>query len=98
MNQTPNLRLQSALINEFYLTPQNSKHLDRYFLQEWTGVYLSSRLSIHGTIIHQDVEYICVLPECLRETFFKAQSVKLSFRKPKAGMGNPYVLIRFGAK
>ena len=93
------LHLHSAYINQFYLTPPQLLTLQSHFLLHWTGPYLQRRISIHGTIIYQDIEYICVLPDCVKEKFFQSLDLKLSFRNPKAGYGlYPYVLVRFGEK
>lgn len=92
----PHLHFNSTLINEFYLPVSSAASLDRYYVLHWTGHYLSTQLSVQGTITHRNVEYICVLPECIRTRFFQAHQIKLSFRKPKGEYGiPPYALVRF---
>lgn len=96
MNDDPNLGYQSMLINEFYLTPMFRETLEKHYLLHWTGPYFKSQLSIKGTIIHDGIEYIVVLPTCIRDKFFESHQLKLSFRKPKYGINRTaYVLVRF---
>ena len=90
------IAIHSALINEFYLTPLQVSSLNRYYILQWSGTYLQHKTSLTGTIVHQDTEYILVLPECSRAKFYASGNLKLSFRKPKAEYNiPPYVLVRF---
>lgn len=89
--------LHAALINEFYLTPIQISSLDTHYVLNWTGAYLKHVTTIHNTIIRQDIEYIVVLPECVKSKFYATDQVKVSFRKPKVEFGGfPYALVRFG--
>ena len=87
---------QSLLINEFYLTPTMKETLSVHYLMHWTGEYLKSQLTPEGTIIRDGIEFLLVLPTCVRKEFFKSHQLKLSFRKPKYGINRiAYVLVRF---
>ena len=96
LKQLTNLHLNSVLCNEFYLSQPQIDTLSSHYILHWTGHYLKSRISIHSTITHTDIEYICILPPCVRKKFYEADGVKLSFRKPKTEFNiPPYVLVRF---
>ena len=99
MKQTPTqseVGYQSILINEFYLTPCFVGTLEKHFLLHWTGQHFQSQLTIRDTIIRDDVEYLVVLPTCVRAKFFESHQLKLSFRKPKYGINRQaYCLVRF---
>lgn len=90
------IRLNSQLINEFFLSPVEVATLNAYYVLYWTGEYLKHKIEAGNILEHQDTEYIVILPECSKNIFFKAPQIKLSFRKPKAEYNlDPYVLVRF---
>lgn len=87
------LHLNSLLINEFYLTPKMIESLEKYYLLHWEYQHFREQLTSHKTIIHQDTEYIVVMPLYMHLAAFN--QLRLSFRKPAPGTGvNPHVVVR----
>jgi hypothetical protein len=85
----------SAILNQFHLGEFYRSALDRYYLMHWTGNYFASKISMHQTLMHQDVEYIVICPDSTKLVYyFNQDQIRLSFRKPKPGRGLfPVVLI-----
>lgn len=93
MNTASNLHLNSLLVNEFYLAPAMISTLEKYYLMHWEYEYFREQITPFKTIIHQDTEYIVVMPLYLHLSEWN--QLRLSFRKPYAGTGiNPHVLVR----